>query len=142
MGPFSRVLELLIFKIFWPLRPNRDTKLSLNPQSGPFNVKMLPPPLWHRCFPVNFAKSSRTPFLKNTSKRMLLIDFRKFMEIVFEECKWEKKSKISLWLHQHFRSKFLQERNRLKRIILITHSTEWMITFLITILLFLYSWSI
>ena len=45
MGPFSGVLEQLIFKIFWPIRPNRDTKLSLNPQCGPFNVKMLPPPL-------------------------------------------------------------------------------------------------
>ena len=33
---------MLIFKIFWPLRPNRDTKLSLNPQRDPFNVKMLP----------------------------------------------------------------------------------------------------
>ena len=23
--------------------------------------------LWHRCFPVNFEKSLRTPFLQNTS---------------------------------------------------------------------------
>ena len=45
MGPFYGVLELLIFKIFWPLMSNRDTKLTLNPQRGPFNVKMLPPPL-------------------------------------------------------------------------------------------------
>ena len=45
MGPLSGVLELLIFKIFWPFRPNRDTKLSLNPQCGPFSVKMLPPPV-------------------------------------------------------------------------------------------------
>ena len=45
MSPFSGVLELLIFKIFWPLKPNRDTKLSLNPPRGPFNVKMLHPPL-------------------------------------------------------------------------------------------------
>ena len=45
MGPFSRVLELLIFKIFWPLKPNRNTKISLNPQRGPFNVKMLATPL-------------------------------------------------------------------------------------------------
>ena len=51
MGLFSGVLELLIFKIFWSRRPNRDTKLSLNPQRGPFNVKMLPPPLYS-CFPV------------------------------------------------------------------------------------------
>ena len=28
--------------------------------------------LWHRCFPVNAAKFLRTPFLQNTSKRLLL----------------------------------------------------------------------
>ena len=28
--------------------------------------------LWHRCFPGNFAKFSRTPFLQNTSGRLLL----------------------------------------------------------------------
>ena len=28
--------------------------------------------LWHRCFPVNFAKFQRTPFLKNISGRLLL----------------------------------------------------------------------
>ena len=28
--------------------------------------------LWHRCFPVNFAKFLRTPFLQNTSWRLLL----------------------------------------------------------------------
>ena len=28
--------------------------------------------LWHRCFPVNFAKFLRTPFLQNTSSRLLL----------------------------------------------------------------------
>ena len=29
--------------------------------------------LWHRCFPVNFAKFLRTPFLQNTSGRLLLV---------------------------------------------------------------------
>ena len=29
--------------------------------------------LWHRCFPVNFVKFRRTPFLKNTSGRLLLL---------------------------------------------------------------------
>ena len=29
--------------------------------------------LWHRCFPVNFAKFLRTPFSQNTSEQMLLI---------------------------------------------------------------------
>ena len=29
--------------------------------------------LWHRCFPVNFAKFLRTPFSQNTSKWLLLL---------------------------------------------------------------------
>ena len=28
--------------------------------------------LWHRCFRVNFTKFLRTPFLQNTSERLLL----------------------------------------------------------------------
>ena len=28
--------------------------------------------LWHRCFPLNFTKFLRTPFLQNTSGRLLL----------------------------------------------------------------------
>ena len=33
--------------------------------------------LWHRCFTVNFAKFLRTPFLQNTSGRLLLhLDFQ------------------------------------------------------------------
>ena len=32
--------------------------------------------LWHRCFPVNFAKFGRTPFLQNTSGRLLLYIFK------------------------------------------------------------------
>ena len=28
--------------------------------------------LFHSCFPVNFAKFSRTPFLQNTSEQLLL----------------------------------------------------------------------
>ena len=27
--------------------------------------------LWHKCFPLNFAKFLRTPFLQNTSERLL-----------------------------------------------------------------------
>ena len=27
---------------------------------------------WHKCFPVNFLKFLRTPFLQNTSRRLLL----------------------------------------------------------------------
>ena len=44
-----------------------------------FYKNVLPQPatllkkrLWHRCFPVSFAKFLRTPFLQNTSGRLLL----------------------------------------------------------------------
>ena len=36
--------------------------------------------LWQRCFPVNFAKFSGTPFLQNTPGRLLLIKSNKNIE--------------------------------------------------------------
>ena len=42
--------------------------------------------LWYRCFPGNFAKFLRTPFLENISGRMLLLrdfDFQTFSIIDF-----------------------------------------------------------
>ena len=43
---------------------NTCTSLYCNKVTGlrPFNFQ-----LWHRCFPVNFAKFQRKPFLQNTS---------------------------------------------------------------------------
>ena len=35
-------------------------------------VTLLKKKLWHRCYPVNFAKFLKTPFLQNTSGRLLL----------------------------------------------------------------------
>ena len=35
--------------------------------------------LWHRCFPVNFAKFLRTSFLQNTSGRLLLPKIASFL---------------------------------------------------------------
>ena len=37
--------------------------------------------LCHRCFRVNFVKFPRTPFLQNSSRRLLLIDWEKVAEI-------------------------------------------------------------
>ena len=39
---------------------------------------------WHRCFPVNFTKFLRTPFLQNTSGRLLLYDLHSEIWINFE----------------------------------------------------------
>ena len=41
---------------------------SFRPEACSFIKKGL----WHRCFPVNFVKFLRTPFLQNTSGRLLL----------------------------------------------------------------------
>ena len=35
--------------------------------------------LWHRCFPINFVKFLRTPFLQNTSGRLLLHVLKKYL---------------------------------------------------------------
>ena len=40
-----------------------------------FTGKHLCQRLWHRCFPVNFAKFLRTFFLQNTSGRLFLYDY-------------------------------------------------------------------
>ena len=38
--------------------------------------------LWHRCFPVNFVKLLRTPFLQNISGRLFLFFLSNFSQIV------------------------------------------------------------
>ena len=37
-----------------------------------FNCNFIKKEIWHRCFPVNFVKFLRTPFLENNSGRLLL----------------------------------------------------------------------
>ena len=43
--------------------------------------------LWHRCFPVDFAKFQRTPFLRSTSGRLLLL----FVILHFKDLKFRLK---------------------------------------------------
>ena len=47
--------------------------LSFNKVAGVRPAILLKKRLWHRCFPVNFAKFLRTPFQQNTSWRLLLL---------------------------------------------------------------------
>ena len=51
--------------------------------------------LWHRCFPVNFAKLLRTPFLQSTSGLLLLPILRVLCSIFGWECFNTKCS----WIH-------------------------------------------
>ena len=43
-----------------------------NKVAGLRHATLLKKRLWHRCFPVNFVKFLRRPFLQNTSARLLL----------------------------------------------------------------------
>ena len=47
-------------------------RLFFNKVAGLSPASLLKKKLWHRCFPVNFAKFLRTGFLSNTSRRVLL----------------------------------------------------------------------
>ena len=52
---------------------NAVLKISQNSQESCARVSFLNKVLWHRCFLVNFVKFSKTPFLKNTYGRLLLL---------------------------------------------------------------------
>ena len=45
----------------------------LNKVAGLTPATLLKKRLWHMCFPANFAKFLRTPVLRNTSGRLLLV---------------------------------------------------------------------
>ena len=45
---------------------------KVNNNKGLRPATLLKKRLFHRCFPVNFAKFLRTPFLQSTSRRLLL----------------------------------------------------------------------
>ena len=47
--------------------------LFLNKVAGIRPATLIRKRLWHSCFPVNFAKYLRTPFLQNTPGRLLLV---------------------------------------------------------------------
>ena len=47
--------------------------ISLNKVAGLRTGTLLKKRLWHRCFPVNFAKFLRTHFLQNKPGRLLLL---------------------------------------------------------------------
>ena len=54
--------------------------LSFNKVAGPRPSTLLKRRLWHRCFPVNFVKSSRAPYLESTPGRLLLYIFQYLSE--------------------------------------------------------------
>ena len=58
-----------------------------NKVAGLSKAPLLKKRFWHRCFPVNFAKFLRAPFLQNTSGRLLYLKSRwKWMEACLQNC--------------------------------------------------------
>ena len=55
-------------------------RLFLNKVAGLRRSTLLKKSLWHRCFPVNFAKFQRTHFLIEHLRWLLLFFYRKFHE--------------------------------------------------------------
>ena len=52
--------------------------------AGLRSVTLLKKRLWHRCFPVNFAKFLRTPFLKDTFGQLVLFIYLFFFYSLFK----------------------------------------------------------
>ena len=46
--------------------------LFFNKVAGPRPATLFKKTLWHRCFPVNFPKFLKTPFIQSNSRRLLL----------------------------------------------------------------------
>ena len=64
--------------------------LFFNKVAGLRPATLLKKRRWHRCFPVNFVKFLRTPFLKNNSRWLLLylVSYKKY-RIVSEHFFWK-----------------------------------------------------
>ena len=76
--------------------------LFFNKITGLRTATLLKKRLLHRCFPVNFAKFLRTPFLQNSSGRLLLKVF-----LIFNYLKGKARFHTFLVIFSFFRSDFL-----------------------------------
>ena len=54
-------------KVFLKISQNSQENTCTRVSSRLRSTTLLKKRLWHRCFPVNFVKFLRTPFLQNTS---------------------------------------------------------------------------
>ena len=85
--------------------------LFFNKVRGLSPATLLKKRLWHRCFPVNFAQFPKTPFLQNTSGRLLL-SFLPNVKIIGDKHKklWLRMSLFGLYLFKYFLIFFMPRR--------------------------------
>ena len=65
-------MKKLFLKNSQKSQENTCTRVSILIKLQAAPATLLKKRFWHRCFPVNFAKFLRIPFLQNTSARLLL----------------------------------------------------------------------
>ena len=63
---------MMFLEIFQNSQENTCGRASFLIKLQAWPTTLLKKRLWHGCFPVNFAKFLRTPFLQNASGRLLL----------------------------------------------------------------------
>ena len=68
----SVLCKKVFLEVSQNLLENTCQSLFLNKVAGLRPATLSKKRLWHRCFPVNFVKFPRTPFLQNTSGWLLL----------------------------------------------------------------------
>ena len=68
----SGVLCKKVLEISQNLQENTCARVSFLKKRLWHRSLLLKKRLWHRCFPVNFVKFLKAPFLQNTSGRLLL----------------------------------------------------------------------
>ena len=80
--------------------------LFLNKVAGLRSATLLKKRIWHRCFPENFAQFVRTPFLQNTSGRLVLNTVTNELDLVnLQQSKFKinfKKINVTPWEFNNF----------------------------------------
>ena len=90
---------------------NRSSRLRCSMKKGVLGrpTTLLKNRLWHRCFPVNFAKFLRTPFWQNTSERLLRLQQSWRPTTLFNR---DFNTCIFLWIFQNFLNSFFYRKLR------------------------------
>ena len=75
---------------------------KVNNNKGLRPATLLKKRLFHRCFPVNFAKFLRTPFLQNTSGRLLLYIHKFWLRQLHSNFKFDHERICGFEIRHHF----------------------------------------
>ena len=85
-------VKKVFFKISQNSQENTCARVSFFKKVACLRAATIKKRFWHRCFPVNFAKCLRTPFLQNISGQLLLhvlknmlIDLHCFFLLITQE---------------------------------------------------------